>query len=98
MRAVKDYPVPGFHDYLVFPAIWAQGHYALPHHPEVGATDGFGLASNTKADPRYPWDASPIRLEAAMLNLGTNQAENLTLVPMGSGEAILRRMTFPPAP
>jgi hypothetical protein len=33
-----------------------------------------------------------------MLNLGTNQAENLTLVPMGSGEAILRRMTFPPAP
>jgi hypothetical protein len=33
-----------------------------------------------------------------MLNLGTDKPETLTLVPMGSGEAILRRMTFPPAP
>jgi hypothetical protein len=93
-RPVKDYPLPGFHDYLVFPVEWAQGHYALPRSPE-GA---FALADNPKADARYPWDASPVRLQVRMQNLGTDKAEAIDLVPMGSGEAILRRMTFPLAP
>ena len=33
-----------------------------------------------------------------LLNLGTGKPETLALVPMGSGEALLRRMTFPAAP
>jgi hypothetical protein len=33
-----------------------------------------------------------------MLNQGTGKAETVELVPMGSGEALLRRMTFPLAP
>ncbi len=39
-RPVKDYPLPGFHDYFCFPAVWAQGHYALPKpSPEKAAPD-----------------------------------------------------------
>jgi uncharacterized protein len=91
-RAVKDYPLKGFHDYLVFPVEWAQGHYALP---SSGAPGSYELTQNKAADPRYPWDTSPVRLEAKVLNLSTNKTETLALVPMGSGEAILRRMTFP---
>ena len=95
-RPVKDYPLPGFHDYLVFPAVWAQGHYALPR-----ASDGapaFELSGDPKADPRFPWDGAPVSLQARMLNQGTGKAETVELVPMGSGEALLRRMTFPLAP
>jgi hypothetical protein len=95
-RPVKDYPLPGFHDYLVFPVEWAQGHYALPRSPD-GAS-AFAPADNPKADPRFPWDAAPVRLQARVLNLGTGKTEGIDLVPMGSGEAILRRMTFPLAP
>ena len=97
-RAVKDYPLAGFHDYLVFPAEWAQGHYALARSPDEPSAPAFELVQNRAADPRYPWDVSPVRLEAKLVNLGTNKAEAEALVPMGSGEAILRRMTFPLAP
>jgi hypothetical protein len=30
--------------------------------------------------------------------MGTGKVETVALVPMGSGEAVLRRMTFPLAP
>jgi DUF1680 family protein len=93
-RAVKDYPLPGFHDYLIFPAEWAQGHYALAKPPG----QAFELERDHRADARYPWDAAPVRLTANVLNMGTNKTETIALVPMGSGEAILRRMTFPLAP
>jgi hypothetical protein len=95
-RPVKDYPLPGFHDYLVFPAVWAQGHYALR-----GSADGspaFALSGNPKSDARFPWDTAPLRLQARLLNQGTDKVETVDLVPMGSGEATLRRMTFPLAP
>jgi len=97
-RAVKDYPVPGFHDYLVFPAVWAQGHYALAKSADSPSTSTFSLVPNPAADARFPWDAAPARLEASLVNLGTDKPETVSLVPMGSGEAILRRMTFPLAP
>ncbi len=94
-RPVKDYPLPGFHDYLVFPVEWAQGHFALEGAP---AAPAFEVVPNKDADPRYPWDTAAVHLEARMMNLGTNKAESVALVPMGSGDAILRRMTFPLAP
>jgi hypothetical protein len=91
-RPVKDFPVAGFHDYLVFPVEWAQARYALPASP------GFDLAPDATSDPRFPYDGAPARLEARLLNTGTGKVETVALVPMGSGEAILRRMTFPLAP
>jgi uncharacterized protein len=97
-RPIKDYPVPGFHDYLMFPVEWAQGHYALPRASSDPAPQGFTLVQNPAANSRFPWDAAPIRLQASVLNLGTDKTETISMVPMGSGEAILRRMTFPLAP
>jgi hypothetical protein len=97
-RPVKDFPVPGFHDYLMFPVEWAQGHYALAKSADGPAASAFTLAANTAADARFPWDAAPVRLEANLVNLTTNKPETVALVPMGSGEAVLRRMTFPLAP
>jgi uncharacterized protein len=97
-RPIKDYPVPGFHDYLMFPVEWAQGHYALPRSSGDPAPQGFTLVQNPAADSKFPWDAAPIRLQASVLNLGNDKAETISMVPMGSGEAILRRMTFPLAP
>jgi hypothetical protein len=94
-RPVKDYPLPGFHDYFFFPAVWAQGHYAIERS---SAKPAFSLVQVPAADARYPWDAAPERLEASMLDQGTGKVEKVSLVPMGSGEAILRRMTFPMAP
>jgi hypothetical protein len=97
-RAVKDYPLPGFHDYLVFPVEWAQGHYALAKAPDGPGASSFDLVPNQASDTRFPWDAAPVRLEANVIDLGTNKPQTVALVPMGSGEAILRRMTFPLAP
>ena len=97
-RPVKDYPLPGFHDYLFFPAVWAQGHYALPNTAGTPQSPNFKLVRDPKADAKFPWDASPVQLQANLLDQGTNKMESIALVPMGSGEAILRRMTFPIAP
>jgi hypothetical protein len=97
-RAVKDYPLPGFHDYLVFPVEWEQGHYALAAPPQGQAAAAYEPAANSAADARFPWDVAPVRLNVSVRNLGTGKPEVIALVPMGSGEAILRRMTFPIAP
>jgi hypothetical protein len=96
-RPVKDYPLPGFHDYVVLPVVWGESHYALPKPSEPYA-QVFSLVANGKADPRYPWDVAPVRLSASLLNLDTAKTETVELVPMGSGEATLRRMTFSLAP
>jgi hypothetical protein len=50
------------------------------------------LFRNNKADPRYPWDKSPLELVGPMeAESGTNQAVHL--VPFGT--TVLRRLTFP---
>jgi len=99
MKAIKDYPVPGFHDYLLFPVTWGKARYALPRTgagiPELAS---FRLTANPKADAKYPWDAPPLRLEATLLSLDSMKTETIGLVPMGASEATLRRMTFPVTP
>jgi hypothetical protein len=77
--------------------VWGESHYALPKPSEPYA-QVFSLVANGKADPRYPWDVAPVRLSASLLNLDTAKTETVELVPMGSGEATLRRMTFSLAP
>jgi DUF1680 family protein len=97
-KSNRDYPLPDFHDYLVFPAAWGQARYALSRIAETPSGLDPELVPNPAADLRHPWDASPVRLKVNMLNLDTMKTESIALVPMGSGEATLRRMTFPMAP
>jgi len=96
-EANKNYPLPGFHDYTVSPVRWGQGRLAFPQADGRLSTASFTPVANPQADPRFPWDATPVRLKATMVNLDTHQPEVVELVPMGSGEALLRRMTFPAA-
>ncbi|MGA2443868.1 MAG: beta-L-arabinofuranosidase domain-containing protein [Opitutaceae bacterium] len=97
-KATKDYPLPGFHDYLVYPTTDAQWHYALAKLTENPSALAFELVPNDKADARFPWDVAPQRLKGNILNLDTKKTETVELVPMGSGEATLRRVSFPIAP
>lgn len=97
-QSTKDYPLPGFHDYIVQPAPGAQEHYALTQLPHDPAAPVFTVAPDAEGDLRHPWDGAPVRLRGAMLNLDRHAVETVELVPMGSAEATLRRMTFPLAP
>jgi hypothetical protein len=97
-KATKNYPLPRFHDYLVFPTADARWHFALAKLTEDPTALAFELVPNSGADPRFPWDVSPLRLKGNILNLDTKKIETVALVPMGSGEATLRRVTFPVAP
>jgi hypothetical protein len=97
-KATKDYPLPGFHDYLVYPTTNAQWHYSLARLTEDPSAMAFELVPVDGADARFPWDVAPLRLKGNLLNLDTKKIESIALVPMGSGEATLRRVTFPVAP
>jgi hypothetical protein len=93
---VKDFPLKDFHDYTVSPVTWGDARYAIP-----GLTGGplaYQLVPVAGGDPRFPWDAAPMRLNATIVSLDSNKVETVGLVPMGSGEAVLRRMTFPATP
>lgn len=97
-RITKKYSVPGFADFLYFPAKGAYWSYALrPNSSKSG--DDFGLAAQLAQDanmlfpyePAYP---SPIRLEGNLYNANSGKLERCTLIPMGSGKASLRKETF----
>ncbi len=97
-RTTKDYPLPGFHDYVAMPAPGAHWNYALAGLDRIGAPGGFVPVRGTVADARYPWDGAAVRLEGELRNAETQRMEKIELVPMGCGEATLRRTTFPLAP
>jgi hypothetical protein len=93
---IKDFPLKGFHDYTVSPVTWGDARYAIP--ALTGGPLAYPLVPVAGADPRFPWDASPLHLNATIVSLDTMKTETVGLVPMGSGEAVLRRMTFPATP
>jgi hypothetical protein len=43
----------------------------------------------------YPWDTGTLELVGALVDRDTGKPEAVELVPMGCGEAKLRRRTFP---
>ena len=97
MRAIKDYPLPDFHDYYVTPVAGARWNYALPEIPG-GAEDKplpFALADNPAANANCPWDGPTLKLTGTLINRDTGKSESVELVPMGCGDARLRRCTFP---
>ena len=97
-NAIKDYPLPGYHDYTVSPVTWGQVRFALAKPTGAPSAPALVLVPNPKADARYPWDSPPSLLEGTLLNLDTMKPESVALVPMGSGDATLRRITFSIAP
>jgi hypothetical protein len=91
---IKHYKLPGFADLAFFPARGVDWSYALD--PTLGKTDyGFTFKRDKEANLLYPFDGAPVQLEGKMINLNTNKAESLSLIPMGSSLARLRRVTFP---
>jgi len=98
LGAIKDYPLPGYHDYTVSPVTWGQVRFALAKMTDLAAAPALALVPNPKADARFPWDSPPSLLEGTLLNLDTMKAQAVALVPMGCNEATLRRMTFSVAP
>lgn len=96
-KATKDYPRPGFHDYVAQPVAGAHWHYALPKLTDDAAPLPLKCVAEAKADARYPWDGAPVRLTGELFDTESRRNEAVALVPMGSGEALLRRMTFPMA-
>ena len=90
----KTYSLPGFADLEYSPAEGANWSY------ELDATQGkgdFGFTAKPGPDANmvYPFDGAPIRLEGKLINLLTAKREDVSLIPMGSSLAILRRVTFP---
>jgi len=90
----KHYSLPGFADLEYSSALGAQWWYALD--PSLGKGDfGFTARGERDANKPYPFDGAPVRLEGKLINLDTGRREDVSLVPMGSSLAILRRVTFP---
>ena len=91
---IKHYSLPGFADLEYSSKLGAQWWYALD--PSLGKGDfGFTAKSERDVNLPYPFDGAPVRLEGKLINLDTGKREDVSLVPMGSSQAILRRVTFP---
>ncbi|HEX9106026.1 MAG TPA: hypothetical protein VF832_02330, partial [Longimicrobiales bacterium] len=80
--SIRDYPLPGFHDYDVTPVDLAQG-YRIPLLDAAAPELGLDFAGDAAAAGDRPWDASPLTLSGP----------GARLVPMGA--TILRRASFP---
>jgi DUF1680 family protein len=91
---LKRYSVPGFEDLAYLSAQGAEWYYALDP-AQVSSDYGFILKRDENANLLYPFDGAPLRLEGKMINLDSGKPESVSLIPMGSSLAILRRVTFP---
>jgi uncharacterized protein len=92
--AIKKYKQPGFADLAYLPVAGADWFYALA--PMQGKVDyGFTFKSDKNASLLFPFDEAPVRLEGRMINLDNGKGESVSLIPMGSNLASLRRVTFP---
>jgi hypothetical protein len=60
-----------------------------------GQTDHLLGSRLTGCKVNYPWDAGTLKLVGALINRDTRKPEAVELVPMGCGEAKLRRRTIP---
>lgn len=98
MKPIKNYPVPDFHDYLVSPVEGAKWNYALARFLDKTSTLPFMVTINPKANAKFPWDTASLKLAGTLINQDTRQSEIVELVPLGCGDAKLRRATFPAVP
>jgi uncharacterized protein len=80
----------GFHGYQYDPADLESAKRPLKLKSQK-APFGFKVVTDKAADPRYPWDRSPIQLQGEMIG-ANGKSEKVTLLPMGC--TILRRTCF----
>ena len=90
----KTYCLTGFADLEYSPAEGANWSYELDAAQGKGDF-GFTAKAAPDANMVYPFDGAPIRLEGKLINLLTAKREDVSLIPMGSSFAVLRRVTFP---
>ena len=93
VKIIKTYDKPEFKDYFVNLVQGTDTAYSLPGNKR---TYGFGFVPKVVSgtNPDFPLDNPIMILEGAIYNKdGT--LKPVTLVPMGSKEAQLRRATFP---
>jgi hypothetical protein len=90
----KTYRLAGFADLEYSPAEGANWSYELDTTQGKGDF-GFTAKPDPDANMDYPFDGAPIRLEGKLINLRTAQREDVSLIPMASSLAVLRRVTFP---
>ena len=93
----KTYHIEGFADLSFVPEEGAEWEFNFVRKsPNVSPSQiescGFVLFRNNEADPKYPWDKSPLEL-VGMMEKGGSGYQAVRLVPLGS--TILRRLTFP---
>jgi hypothetical protein len=97
MKATKNSSRTDFQDYYAVPVADARWNYALPEI--LGVSEDlqlpFTLTSNPAANANYPWDTATLKLTGTLINQDTTRSETVELVPMGCGDAELRRCTFP---
>jgi len=91
---IKKYKQPDFADLAYLPIAGSDWFYSLD--PAQGKDDyGFTFKTDKNANLLYPFDEAPVQLEGRMINLDSGKAESVSLIPMGSSLASLRRVTFP---
>ena len=92
---LKKYKLPGFEDLAYLPETGADWFYALG--PAQGERrPRFYLQTGRDANLLYPFDQAPAAAgRNRMINLNSGKSESVALIPMGSGLAMLRRVTFP---
>jgi hypothetical protein len=93
-REIKAYGLPGFADLEYSPAQGANWSYELDS--AQGKSDfGFTAKRDPDTNMLFPFDGAPIRLQGKLLNTQTAKREDVSLIPMASSLAVLRRVTFP---
>lgn len=90
-RQVKTYDLAGFADMYYVPAPSAHWNYALA---STGEDYGFKVVQGGPVG-QYPFEGAPLGLSGRLINMDTGRLEAVSLIPMGSSLAVLRRETFP---
>ena len=96
-KVIKTCARAGLEDYLMFADKDVDTRLALPASQRA---HGFGFTPKhaspaSGADPDFPLDNPPVKLEGKLVRESDGTLIPVTLVPMGAQSARLRRVTFP---
>jgi hypothetical protein len=92
---IKKHELAGFEDWAFLPVPGADWFYSFDPAMQKTPNYGFTFQTDNSVNMLYPFDGAPVRLEGKMINRNTGKDETVSLIPMGSSLASLRRVTFP---
>jgi hypothetical protein len=93
-NAIKDYPLPNFHDTYYEPANDTNVHLALKASNQATASNFIPVHEKAPGSPPPSFTRPGIKLHGTMIDTVTQKTSSIELVPMGSAPT-LRRLTFP---